>query len=93
MELNKILQFPAPANDLSPEELASRLTHLAEELETALSSRAEGYAQRLASIEKASIVLKDISFLVSRGRERKRATETFERIMHSTAELKSRLSG
>ena len=91
MEHDKILQFPSPVHDLSSEEFASSITDLTEKLEQELSGTNDGYAQRLARIEKASIRLMDISLLVSRGSDRKRATEMFERIMLSTAELRARL--
>lgn len=91
MDYDRILQFPRPVHELSSEEFASRLTGLTEELEKELSGRDDGYAQRLARIEKASIRLMDISLLVSRGRDRKRAAETFERLMLSIADLRSRL--
>ena len=48
-------------------------------------------AERLAQIETASGLLKEISFLISRGSDRKRATETFDRLMLSCAELRSTL--
>jgi hypothetical protein len=92
MERDNILQFPCPVHDLSSEEFATRLTKLSEALEeTALSGEEDAYAQRLARIEKASILLKNISLLVSRGSDRKRATDTFERVVLSIAELRSKL--
>lgn len=91
MERDNILQFPCPVHDLSSEEFATRLTRLTEELETALSGGEDAYVQPLARIEKASILLKKISLLVSRGSDRKRATETFERITLSIAELRAKL--
>ena len=91
MERDNILQFPCPVHDLSSEEFATRLTKLTEELETALSGGGDAYAQRLARIEKASILLQKISLLVSRGSDRKRATETFERVTLSIAELRAKL--
>lgn len=93
MDRDNLLQFPYPAIDPSSAEFASRLTRLTEELETALSASEEGYAQRLARIEKASIVLKDMSLLVSRGRDRTRAAETFDRVMVLAAELRAMLHG
>ena len=69
------------------------MSKLTEELETALSAREDGYAQRLARIEKASIVLKDMSLLVSRGRDRIRAAEAFDRVMALTAELRANRNG
>jgi hypothetical protein len=89
---DNILQFPCPGHDLPSEEFATRLTKLAEELETALSGGEGAYAQRLAHIEKASILLNDISLLVSRGRDRTRAAETFGRVMHSIAELRAKVA-
>jgi hypothetical protein len=91
MERDNILQFPYPVHDLSSEEFASRLAKLIEELEAALSGEEHGYAQRLARIEKASILLNDISLLVSRGSDRNHANETFERVMLSIAELRAKL--
>jgi hypothetical protein len=91
MESDNILQFPCPGDNLSLEEFASRLTTLTEELETAFSGGEDGYAQPLAHIEKASILLNNISLLVSRGSDRKRATETFERVTLSIAELRAKL--
>ncbi|MCP3442352.1 hypothetical protein [Bradyrhizobium sp. CCGUVB14] len=91
MERDKILLFPYPVHDLSSEECAFRLTELSEELKAVLLSGEDGYAQQLARIEKASILLKNISLLVSRGSDRQRATETFERVMLSIAELRSKL--
>ena len=91
MERENILLFPYPIHELSSEELAFRLTKLSEELKTVLLSGEDGYVQQLERIEKASILLKNISLLVSRGSDRKRATETFERVMLSIAELRSKL--
>ena len=91
MERDNILQFPCPAGDLPSEQFPSRLTELTEELEIALSGGEDGFAQRLARIEKASILLNNISLLVSRGSARKRATETFERVTLSIAELRAEL--
>ena len=91
MEHDRILQFPRPIHDLSSDEFASRLTDLAAKLEQELSGEDDAYAQRLARIERASIRLMDISLLVSRGSDRKRAAETFERLTCSIADLRSRL--
>lgn len=91
MERDNLLQFPCPDHGLSSEEFACEVTKLTGELASALSGGEDGYAQRLARIEKASILLKDISLLVSRGRDRQRAAETFERVMRSLAELRSKL--
>jgi len=91
MDRDNILQFPYPVHDLSSEEFACLLTKLIEELEAALLGEEHGYAQPLARVEKASILLKNLSLLVSRGRDRKNASETFERVMLSIAELRSKL--
>jgi hypothetical protein len=91
MERDQILHFSFPDHALSSEELVSEVTKLTKELESALSGGEDGYAQQLARIEKASILLNDISRLVSRGSDRKLATERFERIMRSLAELRSKL--
>ncbi|PSO21523.1 hypothetical protein C7G42_07790 [Bradyrhizobium sp. MOS003] len=91
MEHDRILQFPCPVHDLSPEEFASRLTGLTEKLDLELSDEDNTYGQRLARIERASIRLMEISLLVARGRDRKRAAETFKRLTCSIADLRSRL--
>jgi hypothetical protein len=91
MERDNILQFPCPVHDLSSEESASRLTKLTEELESALSGGEDQYTPPLARIEKAGILLKDISLLVSRGSDRKRVTDTVERVIVSITELRSKL--
>jgi len=91
MERDNVLQFPYPVHDLSHEAVVFRLTELTEELETALSGWDEQPAQQLGRIEKASILLKDISLLASLGTDRKRAAETFERITLSIAELRLKL--
>ncbi|WIW46856.1 hypothetical protein ML401_01680 [Bradyrhizobium sp. 62B] len=91
MEPDNILRFPYPVHDLSPEEFASHLESLTADLEAELSSGGDGYCEHLERIEKASMLLKNICLLVSRGSDRKRAIETFERVMLSTAELRSNL--
>jgi len=91
IERDKILQFPCPDHGLSSEEFAFRLTKLTEELESALSGGEDGDAGLLARIEKASILLNNISLLVTRGSDRRRAHETLEQTMRSIAELRSRL--
>lgn len=91
MKRDNILHFPQPGHALSPEEFASRLTELTVELDTKLSRDGEGCSQDLARIEDVSILLKKISVLVSRGRDRVSVAETFSRVMLSTAELRSKL--
>ncbi|MBC9879125.1 hypothetical protein G8O24_17430 [Bradyrhizobium sp. INPA01-394B] len=91
MERDQILRFPCPDHGLSSQECASEVTRLADQLESALAGGEEGYAQQLARIERASLLLNDMSRLVSRGRDRQRATEAFEQIMRSLAELRSKL--
>ena len=90
MDGDKVLQFPCPDHGLSGEELACEVTKLAGDLASALSEQ-DGYDRGLPRIEKASILLHNISLLVSRGRGRQRATEAFERVMLSIAELRANL--
>ncbi|RXH16096.1 hypothetical protein EAS56_08845 [Bradyrhizobium guangzhouense] len=91
MKRDNILQFPSPDHSLSPDDFASELTRLCDELASELSGDEElgGLDAQLSRIETSSILMASISQLVSRGRGRLRATESFERIMHSVAELRS----
>jgi len=91
MERDQILPFPCPDHGLSSQEVASEVTKLTDQLESALTGGEDGYAQQLVRIERASLLLNDINRLVSRGRDRRRAAETFEQIMRSIAELRSKL--
>jgi hypothetical protein len=93
MERDNVLPFPRPDHDLSPEEFACEITSLTGELAMALSGREDGHAEGLVRIERASILLEDISRLVSRGRDRQLASETFERLMRQIAELRAKLRG
>jgi hypothetical protein len=93
MERDNILPFPRPDHGLSEEEFACEITNLTGELALALSGGEDGSAEGLARIERASILLEDISRLVSRGRDRLRAAETFERLIREIAELRANLRG
>ena len=91
MERDNILQFPCPDHGLSSQQCASEIARLTEELESALCGGEKGYAEQLARIERVSLLLNDISRLVSRGRDRTRAAEAFEQIMRSLTDLRSKL--
>lgn len=93
MKHDNVLQFPSPDHGLSSDELVSELTRLCDELASELSCGDEfgGLDAQLVRIEKSSILLAGISQLVSRGGDRLRAAQSFERIMHSVAELRSGL--
>ncbi|WP_439406950.1 hypothetical protein ACNJX9_36500 [Bradyrhizobium sp. DASA03076] len=95
MKRDNVLQFPAPGHDLSSDAFVSELTRLCDELASELSYGAEsgGFGDQLMRIEKSSILLASISQLVSRGRDRLRAAQSFERIMHAVAELRSEFEG
>ena len=92
MERDNILQFPSPDHGLSSEALTTEITRLSGELASAVSDVEEfgDYAAHLARIERASILLENISRLLSGGRDRICAVEAFERVMRSIAELRSR---
>lgn len=91
MEPDNVLQFPFPDHDMSSEESVAELTRLSSELASTISDDEEGYAECLARIEKASILLQHINLLVTRGRDRRRAMAAFERVTRLLAELRSKL--
>jgi len=95
MKRDNVLQFPSPDHGLSSDDFVSELTRLCDELASELSGGNEcgGFDQQLMRIETSSILLASISQLVSRGGDRRRATESFERIMDSVAELRSEVYG
>ncbi|MCG2627314.1 hypothetical protein L6654_11820 [Bradyrhizobium sp. WYCCWR 13023] len=95
MERDNVLQFPCPDHGLSSDEFVSELTRLCDELASEFPGGNEfgAFDEQLMRIEKSSILLASISQLVSRGGDRLRAAESFERIMRSVAELRSEIEG
>jgi len=95
MNRDNVLQFPCPDHDLSSDDFVCELTRLCDELASELSAGDEfgGFDEQLIRIENSSILLASISQLVSRGGDRLRATESFKRIMHFVAELRSEFEG
>ncbi|WP_298878744.1 hypothetical protein [uncultured Bradyrhizobium sp.] len=93
MKRDNIVRFPVPDHGLSPEELEAELVKLSSELALVLSigHSSGGLAEILSRFEKASLALKDIGQLVSRGKDRVRVAETCDRIVRSIAEMRKTL--
>lgn len=89
MPPDNVLTFPVPDPDLSSEQLAAEIANLTRELAAALSGNEPGgLSEQLTRIEDVTVLLEGMSQLVSRGRDRLRAHETSQRIMHAIAQLR-----